>query len=361
MGKIYGYARISTPKQNLDRQIRNIAEYDASAAIFSEAYTGTKFDGRRQWSRLRKLVKAGDTIIFDSVSRMSRNAEEGCADYEALYQEGIELVFLKEPHINTSVFRAELEKVIPMTGTDIDYILDGINKYSMAVAKRQIRLAFEQAEKEVVDLRQRTREGIETARRNNKQIGQAVGSRLIVAKSFQAKSQILKHSKAFQGTLRDYECIRLVGVARNTYYKYKRELQTEIFLIEKCRRLSRESGEPAWNNIDMYKEPDADTRSLYRENLDLMRIVRCCTDCEWNLEEYVLFEARNHLYSFSNRQDILDSQAMSKKDAIRCIDFLVQNGKAAPVRTDGLNRYVPCQNCEEAVYRLSIANGHIAQ
>lgn len=49
--------------------------------------------------------------------------------------------------------------------------------YSFATMEtgKQIRIAFEQAEKEVMDLRQRTREGIETAKLNGKQIGQALG------------------------------------------------------------------------------------------------------------------------------------------------------------------------------------------
>ena len=57
----------------------------------------------------------------------------------------------------------------------MDFILDGVNKYLLALAKEQIRLAFEQAEKEVQDLHQRTAEGIETARLAGKQIGQKPG------------------------------------------------------------------------------------------------------------------------------------------------------------------------------------------
>ncbi len=52
----------------------------------------------------------------------------------------------------------------------MDFILDGVNKYLLALAKEQIRLAFEQAEKEVQDLHQRTAEGIETARLAGKQM-----------------------------------------------------------------------------------------------------------------------------------------------------------------------------------------------
>lgn len=142
----YGYARISTVKQSIERQIRNIKQTSPEAVILQEAYTGTKTD-RKEWQRLMSRVKSGDTIIFDSVSRMSRNAEDGYKAYESLYNQGVELVFLKEPHINTATYKSALQSNVPLTGTNVDYILEGVNKYLLALAKEQIRLAFEQSEK----------------------------------------------------------------------------------------------------------------------------------------------------------------------------------------------------------------------
>ena len=220
---IYGYARTSRPQQSIDRQIRNIKACNANAVIIQEAYTGTKMD-RPKWIRLYSRVREGDTIIFDSVSRMSRNAEEGFAMYEELFNRQVCLIFLKEPHINTDTYRKALQGGIPTTGTDVDYILDGINNYLLALAKEQIRLAFEQAEKEVRDLHQRTAEGIETARLAGKQIRQKPGSKLTTKKSVQAKEIILKHSKTFSGNLNDIDCMKLAGISRNTFYKYKRDL-----------------------------------------------------------------------------------------------------------------------------------------
>jgi DNA invertase Pin-like site-specific DNA recombinase len=222
----YGYCRISQRKQSIDRQIRNIKASYPEAIIIQEAYTGTTID-RKEWNKLYKLVKAGDTIIFDSVSRMSRNAEEGFKAYEELYSRGVELVFLKEPHINTATFKTAMEKAIPLTGTSLDYILDGINKYLLALAKEQIIIAFQQSAKEVEDLHQRTKEGLETARLNGKQIGIIKGTKLTTKKSVASKEIILKHSKDFNGTLDDSDVMKLTGLARNTYYKYKRELKEE--------------------------------------------------------------------------------------------------------------------------------------
>ena len=114
-----------------------------------------------------------------------------------------------------------------MTGTDIDYILQGVNKYLMALAKEQIRLAFEQAEKEVTDLHHRTREGIQTARLNGKQIGQKQGAKLKVKKAEPAKEIIRKHNKDFGGTLNNEETWKLAGISKMTFYKYKKELIEE--------------------------------------------------------------------------------------------------------------------------------------
>ena len=104
----------------------------------------------------------------------------------------------------------------------------GVNKYLITLAKEQIKIAFEQSEKEVKDLQERTKEGIETARQQGKQIGQAEGKKLVVKKSFKAKEDIVKYSKDFRGTLADTEVMKLVGLSRNTYYKYKKELREEL-------------------------------------------------------------------------------------------------------------------------------------
>lgn len=223
---IYGYCRISTRKQNIERQARNIKQLYPNALIIKEIFTGTKLE-RKEWTKLEKALKAGDTVVFDSVSRMSRNADEGFAAYETMFNNEIELVFLKEPHINTSTYKKAMTNQVPLVGNNVDFILEGINKYLLSLAKEQIKLAFEQAEKEVLDLKQRTREGIQTARLNGKQIGQKLGAKLITKKSIASKKLILKHSKTFNGTLSDIDTMKLTGLSRNTYYKYKRELKEE--------------------------------------------------------------------------------------------------------------------------------------
>ena len=154
---IYGMARVSTAKQKLERQIDNILAVHPDAIIFQEKYTGTSID-RPVFNKLLSEVKEGDTIVFDSVSRMSRTADEGYALYMKLYQQGVNLEFLKEPMINTDVFKQTAQ--LAMTGTEVDCVLDGINKYLMILAEKQVKIAFDQAQKEVDDLHGRISEGI---------------------------------------------------------------------------------------------------------------------------------------------------------------------------------------------------------
>ena len=223
---MYLYCRISRKTQNIERQVRNLTALYPNGIVIKEAYTGTKID-RPEWSKLYKRVKAGDTIAFDSVSRMSRDAEEGFKTYEELFNRGVELIFLNEPMINTATFKNALQNTIPMTGTNVDCILEGINQFLMELAREQIRLAFQQSQKEVDDLHKRVSQGIETARLNGKQIGGLEGSKYKVKKSIEAKEQIKKYSKDFNGNLADIEVIKLTGISRKTYYKYKKEIKED--------------------------------------------------------------------------------------------------------------------------------------
>lgn len=230
----YLYCRISQKRQNIERQKRNLKAAFQDGVIIEEAYTGTT-TARPAWTRLYKKATAGDTIAFDSVSRMSRNAEEGMDVYEELYSRGINLVFLKEPHINTEVYREKTRRQVErITGTGnaatdklINSVIDALQEYTIDLAREQIRLAFEQSEKEVKDLQQRTKEGLQTARLNGKRIGAEKGRKRETEKAKSSKKRILELSQDFNGTNSDKDVMAIIGIAKNTYYKYKAELKEE--------------------------------------------------------------------------------------------------------------------------------------
>lgn len=259
----YGYCRVSTPKQNLQRQIKNIILKYPEAEIITEEYTGTKID-RPKWNKLYKQIteEAAEgenvTVVFDEVSRMSRNADEGFQLYKDLFNRNVNLIFLKEPQINTDVYRratqahidASVDTGRPIFDTFVNGNLELVNELLMNLAEEQIKLAFESAQKEVDYLHHRISEGMQVAKDNGKRVGTQVGDSFTVKKSEPIKQLILKIMREKKGTCTDAEIMSLLKdkkvtitepngnkkevsakLARNTYYKYKADLKREGRLI----------------------------------------------------------------------------------------------------------------------------------
>lgn len=218
----YGYCRISTPKQSLTRQVRDIAALYPNATIVEEIYTGTS-PNRPEWDKLKKKLRAGDTLICVEVSRFSRSEDDGVATYMELFDRGVNMIFLWQPTVNSDVYRSAIEKdIVPMTGTDVDIILKAINIYLKRVAETQIRLAFQRSELEVMDLRRRTRDGM-AAKGSGEKISKArTGKRFPTPKEKASLPIIIKHSKSFGGSLDNAELMALCKCSLSTLKKYKR-------------------------------------------------------------------------------------------------------------------------------------------
>lgn len=227
---VIGYARISRISQNIDRQIENLKNYNKDITLFQEAYSSRTID-RPQFQKMlnfvEKEIKKGNRIkiVFDSVSRMSRDAEEGSNLYYELEEKGIELVFLNEPYINTETYRKALELSLPETDNKmIEAILNGIKQAFRIKAKEDIKLAFMQAEKELLDIRERTKQGLREAKAKGKQIGRKEGAQIETKRSIEVREKLLKHSKKFGGSMTDKEFMEAFNVSKTTLVKYKREL-----------------------------------------------------------------------------------------------------------------------------------------
>ena len=241
MEEIIGIARISRKTQNIERQIRNIQKIYPNARIIKIICSCAKVIGYKEFEKVineAKQAKSGKNykLVFDSASRMSRNSDGGCDLYEDLFKHNVSIEFLKEPHINTEVFKKALDNQIKLqvtTGNEatdklINTVIQALNEYTIALAKEQIKKVFDQAQKELEDIHKRTSEGLETAKLNGKRIGQPKGAKLITQKSIKSKDLIVKYCKDFNGELDDKMCIKLTGISRNTYYTYKRELKLEL-------------------------------------------------------------------------------------------------------------------------------------
>ena len=235
---IIGYCRVSTQHQKITRQVSNITAVYPGAVLIKEFYTGTTQE-RPLWEKLMKSIQPEDTIVFDSVSRMSRNAAEGFKDYKKLFELGVNLEFLNEPLINTSVLKSSQSNLLNIsieTGNEvIDNFFRGnvdlINKLLLGLAEEQIKIAFVQSEKEVVDLHKRISDGMRESKRRGTKIGLSKGTKLTTKKETICKDIIRKHAKDFGGSLSDIEVMKLCGCSENSYYKYKKIIKEANWTI----------------------------------------------------------------------------------------------------------------------------------
>ena len=233
---IVGYARVSTPKQSLRRQIENLKAAYPDIVIVSEVYTGST-DNRPKWKKLLRQCRAGvvSKLVFDEVSRFSRNSSEAIVEYKELYNLGIELEFLKEPHINSKIYRDASERKIEIatdsmdeeTANLINTVIGGLNDYLLSVAEKQIFLAFEHAQKERELLAKRTSEGLMQAKLMGSKVGRQPGQKLVTRKSKRAKRIIRKHYKLFGGDLTATQCFTLAQITKSTFYRYLSEMREE--------------------------------------------------------------------------------------------------------------------------------------
>ena len=96
---IFGYARVSTEAQNLDRQLDALKKYGVDM-IFNEKMTGTKKD-RPELAKLIDRMTEGDVVVIESLSRLGRSTKDLIELTELFQGKGVHLVSLKE-NIDTS-------------------------------------------------------------------------------------------------------------------------------------------------------------------------------------------------------------------------------------------------------------------
>lgn len=91
---VFGYARVSTEQQNLDRQIDALKRYGVDT-IYNEKMTGTKRN-RPELSKMLDRMTEGDTVVVESLSRLGRSTKDLIELVELFQSKGVHLVSLKE-------------------------------------------------------------------------------------------------------------------------------------------------------------------------------------------------------------------------------------------------------------------------
>ena len=243
MANIYGYMRVSTKHQDVGRQRVNILRVYPEAILYEETHSGGDYNGCVVLTKLLKIVQPGDTIVFDSVSRFSRDNITGPEEYRRLFKMDVNLVFLNEPYINTDNYRKALDVALPRTGTFIDPIISGVEEALLQLAEKQVQEAFDQANKEMLDIRKRTSQALQKKIAENRILPPDQQIRIGTQKgdTFTTKKKQIALERIREGLEKGYpdEVIRnnIAGdlkkhlpdskckdISRNTYYNYKREL-----------------------------------------------------------------------------------------------------------------------------------------
>ena len=176
---VFGYARVSTEQQNLDRQIDMLQKYGVDF-IYNEKMTGTKRN-RPELEKLLERLTEGDTVVVESLSRLGRSTKDLIWLMETFNAKGVNLVSLKES-IDTTT----------STGKLLFTLMSALAQFERDV------------------LADRTREGLAAARARGRK-----GGRPPVDEAQVRKAIKLYNTKQY--SLKEIE--ELTGIKRSTLYR----------------------------------------------------------------------------------------------------------------------------------------------
>lgn len=149
--KTFAYVRVSSKEQNINRQLDTMRSLGIDERdMFIDKASG-KDTNREKYQALKSIVREGDTVVFDSITRLSRNMNDIKKEYEWFTTNKINLQFVKEPMLNT-------------TNDKTDVMKQAINDIILTLLG-----AFAQQERE--NIKQRQKEGIESAKARGKHLG----------------------------------------------------------------------------------------------------------------------------------------------------------------------------------------------
>lgn len=217
----FGYMRISTKeerqKQSYIRQ--EVALYNYSQEknieyieIFREDVSEKSFENRKEWNKLERLIKEGDTIVFKDVSRFTRETENGYKKYMELMNKGITLIFIDNLTISTPYIKRML---------DIAEEQNLIAKITLEnTVKLLLMVELDRVEQERLITVKRIRDGIKASKK----------------KSGRKKGQVDKLTDELQKDIVNYLQDRTIkqtdlmdkhNISRNTLRKYIKRIQEQ--------------------------------------------------------------------------------------------------------------------------------------
>lgn len=207
--KTFAYVRVSSEQQNIDRQIDTMRALGIDERdTFIDKASG-KDTNRQQYQALKAVVRKGDTVIFDSITRLSRNMADIKKEYKWFNQNEINMQFVKEPMLNT-------------TNDTTDVMKQAINDIILTLLG-----AFAQQERE--SIKQRQAEGIKAARARGKHLGRPKAE----LTNNQRKQFNELYPKWKSGEITAIAMMKDLDLKRTTFYKIVKDYESNIMLTNK--------------------------------------------------------------------------------------------------------------------------------
>lgn len=203
MQRNYAYLRVSSKEQNLYRQLDAISGLDVhidERDIYIDKQSGRDFN-RPEWNALKRSIRAGDTLFIKSLDRLGRNKEGILQEWKWLTDNKINVVVLDMPLLDTRKYKD----------------LDGIGEL---VTNLVLQILSWLAEEERKNIKQRQREGIESAKIRGVKFG-----RPSIPKP---KNFITIYNQWKNGEITATKAMQILNLKRNTFYKFAREQEEKI-------------------------------------------------------------------------------------------------------------------------------------
>ena len=214
----FGYMRISTKeerqKQSYIRQSVALFNYSQEnhfeyIEIFEEDVSGKSFENRKQWNKLERLLKTGDTVVFKDISRFTRETENGYKKYMELFNKGITLIFIDNPTVSTPYIKKML---------DIAEEQNLIAKITLEnTVKLLLMVELDRVEQERLITVKRIKDGIEAS---NKKSGRKLG------KLTDDLRRDINHY-LLDRTIKQTDLMDKHHISRNTLKKYIKRVQDD--------------------------------------------------------------------------------------------------------------------------------------
>lgn len=198
-----GYIRVSTTKQNISRQIKLLKEYGCEE-IFIDKQTGKNLN-RTEYKNMKKFLRKKDILVFAELDRLGRNKKEINDEWNYYINNGIDIVILDMPILDTTKYQDDLGKLL------------------LNLAKEIISYNAEQDRLRILE---RQKQGIAIAKENGKYKGRS--------RSYSPNSKNTEKRRIYflvVQYLKDKKPIKQISeelnISRQTIYRIKKEYYLE--------------------------------------------------------------------------------------------------------------------------------------